>query len=230
MKEFTRLMAISKYIFRKISKKLASNSIYLTRSLSYKQKPQPLPVNSDYVRYSALGLCYEEILARNIQGSVAELGVFQGNFAKRLNYLFFDKKLYLFDTFEGFDKRDIEAEKAGGYSNGSQDFSNTSVETVLGKMPNPQNCIIKKGFFPDTAVGLADNFCFVSIDADLYEPILEGLRFFYPKLNKGGYIFIHDFNNDQYKGARQAVLQYCTETNIGFIPIPDVGGTAILTK
>jgi O-methyltransferase len=223
-------MAISRYLFKELSKKLASKSIYLTKSLSYKQKPQSLPVNFDYVRYSTLGLCYEEIITRNIQGSVAELGVFQGNFAKRLNYLFFDRKLYLFDTFEGFDKKDIEAEKAGGFSNGTQDFSNTSVDLVLRKMPHPQNCIIKKGFFPDTATGLTDSFCFVSIDADLYEPILEGLRYFYPRLNKGGYIFVHDFNNDAYKGARQAVLQYCTENNIGFIPVPDGGGTVILTK
>lgn len=40
----------------------------------------------------------------HLNGCVAEAGVFQGNFAKVINANFPDRKLYLFDTFEGFDK------------------------------------------------------------------------------------------------------------------------------
>ena len=92
------------------------------------------------------------------------------------------------------------------------------------------NCIIKKGYFPESAVGVDDRFCFVSIDADLYEPILSGLQFFYPKLESKGYIFVHDFNNDLYKGARKAVLEFCNANGINYLPIPDTCGTAIITK
>ena len=56
-------------------------------------------------------------------------------------------------------------------------------------MAHPDNCIVKQGFFPETATDVEDTFCFVSIDTDLYEPIYQGLKFFYPKLEKGGYIF-----------------------------------------
>ena len=38
----------------------------------------------------------------NLQGSVAEAGVRDGGFAQYINKYFPSKKLYLFDTFEGF--------------------------------------------------------------------------------------------------------------------------------
>ncbi|HYJ64721.1 MAG TPA: TylF/MycF/NovP-related O-methyltransferase, partial [Parafilimonas sp.] len=75
-----------------------------------------------------------------------------------------------------------------------------------------------------------DKFCFVSIDADLYEPILSGLQFFYPKLESKGYIFVHDFNNDLYKGAKKAVIDFCNTNNVGYLPISDSCGTAIIIK
>jgi O-methyltransferase len=70
----------------------------------------------------------------------------------------------------------------------------------------------------------------VSIDTDLYDPIYNGLQYFYPRLVKGGYIFIHDYNNDAYLGAKKAVQQFCAENNISFVPLPDSCGSAIITK
>jgi O-methyltransferase len=64
----------------------------------------------------------------------------------------------------------------------------------------------------------------------LYDPIYAGLCHFYPKLVCGGYIFIHDFNNDLYKGARKAVEQFCEEQKINFFPLPDSGGSAVICK
>src|SRR5947209_3589089 len=171
-------MAISKSIFQKVSSWLAHRNLYITKSLDYRDQKQALPPNLDYVRYSTLGLCYEEISKNNVAGNVAELGVYKGDFSKRLNTLFPDRKLYLFDTFSGFDDSDISIEQKKGYSDGSQDFSNTSIDLVLGKMVAPHNCIIKKGIFPQTVTGIEDSFCFVSLDADLFEPIYQGLRFF----------------------------------------------------
>lgn len=223
-------MSVPKLLFQRFSRVLSRKKIYLIKSLSFKSKRHPLPVNFDYVRYATLGLCHEEIVNNSVPGSVAELGVYKGEFAKRLNFLFSDRPLYLFDTFEGFNKKDIEIEKSNNFSAGNQDFSDTSVEFVLGKMKYPKNCVIKKGFFPDTAKDVSATFCFVSLDADLYEPVLNGLDFFYPKLEKGGFIFVHDFNNDAYKGARQAVIKYCKENNIGYVPLPDSGGTVVITK
>lgn len=223
-------MSIARRIFQQLARLLAAKGLYLSKSLTYKTEPAPLPINLDYVRYATLGLCYQELTRRQVPGNVAELGVYQGDFARRLNQLFPDRQLYLFDTFEGFNRRDVATEKASNFSSGEQNFGNTSVELVLAKMPHPQQCIVKKGFFPATAAGVEDTFCFVSLDADLYDPILEGLRFFYPRLAPGGYIFVHDFSNDEYKGARQAVVEFCQAQGIGYLPLPDSGGTAVITK
>ena len=97
-------------------------------------------------------------------------------------------------------------------------------------MPFPGQCIIKKGYFPDTTKGLSEEFVFVNIDADLYEPIYNGLQYFYPRLNKGGYIFVHDYNNDAYKGAKEAVDKFCRENDLNKLPLPDSCGTAVLMK
>ena len=126
----------------------------------------------------------------------------------------------------------LRNEKNNSFSkaNSNKEFSNTSVTEVLSKMPNPQKVIVKQGFFPESAVGIEDKFCFVSLDADLYDPIYSGLAFFYPKLVEGGYILIHDYNNETYMGAKKAVRDFCNENNINYVPIPDTAGTAILTK
>lgn len=224
-------MSSLKSLYQPFARFLASKKLHLSKTLEFSTSfKQELAYNLDFVRYTTLELCCNEIKSNNVEGNLAELGVYKGEFAKRLNQLFPGKKLYLFDTFEGFDQKDISTEKKSNFSSGEQDFSDTSVELVLSKMKYRDNCIVKKGFFPDSANGIDDTFCFVSIDADLYEPILAGLRFFYPRLSHKGYIFVHDFNNDLYKGSRKAVTEFCSTNNINYLPIPDSGGTAIITK
>jgi O-methyltransferase len=224
-------MQAARSLFRFIASRLANKNIYLVKSLPYLQRRKRLDLaRLDYVRLSSLELAAEEIYRNNISGSVAEVGVYRGDFAKYLNIVFPDRKLYLFDTFEGFDKRDVHVEVKSKYSGGQQDFSDTSTEVVLSKMIHRSNCIVRKGFFPETAKGISEKFCFVSLDADLYAPILSGLEFFYPLLSPGGYIFVHDFNNDEYKGARQAVQEFCSRHQCTYVPVGDIGGTAVIGK
>lgn len=166
----------------------------------------------------------DTIKERKISGSIAELGVYKGDFAKLMNYFLPDRTLYLFDTFEGFDKRD--SIPAGDESW----FKDTSENIVLQNMPHPEKCIIKKGYFPETTSGVEDKFCLVSLDADLYEPILSGLEYFYPRLEKGGYIFIHDYGNYHFTGVKKAVLKFCMDNDISFVPVLDRCLSAVITK
>lgn len=122
---------------------------------------------------------------REMPGACAEAGVFEGDFAKYINEYFPDRMLYLFDTFKGFDARDVI--KEGGFSNAvSGDYNNTSVKMVMKKMPYPSNCLIYEGYFPESAQGLDEKFCFVNLDLDLYEPTYNGLCFFCDKMVSGG--------------------------------------------
>jgi O-methyltransferase len=216
-----------------IQRMLMSRGMVLCMTMRYLQRKRNICLPryaGDYVRNSSLELVAAEIAGSRVPGNVAELGVYQGDFAKLINQLFPDRKLYLFDTFEGFHRSDATTDKTLAYSSGSQDFSGTSIDLILKKMPYRQQCVIKKGRFPESAAGVDDVFAFVSIDADLYAPIYEGLKFFYPRLAPGGYIFVHDYNNDEYKGAREAVLRFCGENNIPYVPMTDTCGTAVLSK
>src|SRR5687768_9779685 len=175
-------------IYQALSQVLSKKKLHVIQSLVFLNRPTRIKTERlDYVRISGLELVAEEIYRQQLSGSVAELGVYQGDFAKDINQVFPDKDFYLFDTFTGFDEKDISREIKQGYSAGDQDFSNTSISIVLNKMLYPKKCIIKKGYFPDTAAGLEEKFCFVSIDTDLYEPVLAGLQYFYPRLTAGGY-------------------------------------------
>jgi O-methyltransferase len=212
---------------------LLERGLVLTMTPRYLERKRKIDLSKyagDYVRNSSLEMVAQQIDSRNIKGSTAELGVYRGDFARIMNELFPDRKLYLFDTFEGFDRQDVGIERESGYSRGTQDFSGTSVETVLGKMPYPANCIVKKGHFPESAADVDDEFAFVSIDADLFRPIFDGLSFFYPRLTRGGYIFVHDYNNDEYKGVKAAVRHYCSEHGVSYFPLTDACGSAVICK
>jgi hypothetical protein len=159
---------------------------------------------------------------KKIEGCVAEGGVFQGDFAREINRVFPDKTLYLFDTFTGFDQRDIIKERSSGFSQFEEGHLNTtSEEIVRSKLLYPNKAIIKKGFFPETAKGIDDRFCFVNLDFDLHDPILAGLKFFYPKMAAGGAILIHDYFNPGYKGVKVAVDSFAKENDITPTPIGD---------
>jgi hypothetical protein len=163
-------------------------------------------VKSRIIFLEKLGEIWQD---KQMEGSIAEGGVFQGEFAREMNRVFPGKTLYLFDTFSGFDKRDVLVEQKNNFSEyGRSHLNITSEELVLGKLPFPQNAVIRKGFFPETADGIKDKFCFVNLDFDLYQPTLAGLVFFYPQMVNGGIILVHDYFSETYKGVKEAVLEF----------------------
>ena len=178
-------------------------------------------------------LCAKEIHDRGIKGEAAELGAFRGDFSRIMNKVFPDKISYLFDTFEGYSeqtaKQEVSDKNCGeAYLNAYKD---ATVESVLKRLPYPQKAVIKKGFFPDSLEGLEETFSFVSIDVGFEDVTLEGLRYFYPRLSEGGYIFLHGYNS-RFKGAARAVETYEKENNIRIckVPICDRSGSIILTR
>ncbi|MDR2089686.1 MAG: TylF/MycF family methyltransferase [Clostridiales Family XIII bacterium] len=161
-----------------------------------------------------------ELMFLRVEGSVAEAGVNRGDFACRLNTIFHDRKCYLFDTFEGFAEQDLIAEERIDINSSEhiRDSNNrggfeTSVGLVMSKMPYPENVIVKKGWIPDTlGGGIDDMFCFVSLDMDLYAPMLAAMRFFYSRMNFGGMMLLHDYYNPILHGVKKAVLDFENET------------------
>src|ERR1700730_12705012 len=93
------------YLFGRL---LDRKKIFISNSLVYLNRKRSIDRSYfDYVRVATLELVCHEINKKNLKGNLAEVGVYKGKFARYINYYFPERVLYLFDTFEGFDKRDI---------------------------------------------------------------------------------------------------------------------------
>jgi len=185
------------------------------------------------VRIVCFELAVKELRKRRIPGDVAEVGVFRGEFAQFINYAFPDRKCYLFDTFDGFDAGEALKELQSGNCTDAfvEAYKQTNVGMVLEKMRNLDTIVIKQGFFPESLNGLDTTFAFVSLDVDFEDSIYAGLEYFYPRLEKGGYLFIHDYNSDL-SGVEKAVDRYENDYNIQLckMPLCDANGTLAVMK
>ena len=209
---------------------------YLLRKLLPGQHIIPVPAQlactalaewdsgNDYVRLATLELLCRRL--KTVPGAAAELGVYRGFFARCINQLLPERKLYLFDSFEGF----------GEDSCASDSFQaahrNTAVDKVLSIMPYPEIITVMPGFFPASLAGLEERFCLVSLDVDFYQTTLDGLRYFWPRLEKGGYLLLHDWGSPKLPGVAKALADF--EAQLGqrlpAVPLCDVGGSLVLIK
>lgn len=191
---------------------------------------------SDYFRFRTFEFVAREIKERNISGALAEFGVFQGTFAALINEVFPTRKLYLFDTFESFDRQEFERERIMGRCDSEmfESHARTSEDLVKSRLPHIESCIVCKGLFPKSIPDEAkrEHFAFVSLDVDFEDSTYQGLNFFYPRLSENGYIFLHDYTEPRLVGVREAVMRYERDNDICMrkVPIADRGGTLIITK
>lgn len=154
---------------------------------------------------------------KDIEGDIAEVGVYQGATALIIREES-DKPLYLFDTFEGFPDQ-LHEEDSISYRIGDCKADISYVTKVMG---DKKDVTITKGIFPQTSAIIKDKkFAFVHIDVDIYQATKDALYFFLPRMSKGGIILVHDypahkgvkkavdeFNlNQTVKGSRQAIIQ-----------------------
>lgn len=181
-------------------------------------------LTNDYVRLATLELLCRQL--KDIPGAAAELGVYRGHFAKCINALLPDRTLYLFDSFEGFS---ADANAAPAFQ---ESHANTSVQAVLDILPHPEMAVVKPGFFPDSLDGLEDAFCLVSLDVDFYQATLAGLRYFWPRLEPGGYLMLHDWGSPRLPGVKQALADFQEEIGkrLPCVPLCDIGGSLVLCK
>ena len=181
-------------------------------------------LSNDYVRLATLELLCRRLA--EVPGAAAELGVYRGFFARCINLLLPERRLYLFDSFEGF------AEAAEASEAFQAAHRNTAADKVLSIMPHPENVTVKPGFFPESLHGLEERFCLVSLDVDFYQTTLEGLRYFWPRLEPGGYLLLHDWGSPKLPGVAKALADFEAELGqrLPAVPLCDVGGSLVLIK
>lgn len=183
----------------------------------------------DLARFYALYLNLNQVLTDDIPGAFVELGVYKGNsavmlaaFARRAR-----RPVYLFDTFEGFDKRDLRGIDDKSHI-GFTDTSLAGVQHLVGT----EGVTYVQGFFPESTrkVTMPDQIAVAHIDCDLYEPMKAGLNEFYPRLSPGGIMLLHDYSSGAWVGATRAVDEFFAQVPDKPILLPDKSGTAIIRK
>ena len=217
-----------KVVVRSASRRLAS----LTRA----RRPMRFPTYDDQVRkrieqyhddvrYSTLALALQRLENDKIAGSFAEVGVYQGVTSLFIHKQCPHRTFFLFDTFEGFRKQDLE----DGLDERFKDTSAAAVRRLLGDSPTLQ---FRPGHFPETSGGLeSEKFALVMLDVDMYQPSIEVFRFFYPRLVRGGYFFMHDYNSPESERAvSRAANEYMRNRPELLIEIPDYFGSALFRK
>lgn len=183
----------------------------------------------DLPRLYALLLNINQVMHDGVPGDFAEIGVYRGNSAAVLAH--YGRKhgraVFLFDTFEGFEQRDL----TGVDAQKRHEFADTSLDLVQQNVGDGSVAYVK-GYFPDTVTEdvARRRYAVVHLDCDLYAPIKAGLEFFYPRLSAGGLMIIHDYSNPCWDGTKRAVDEFMPLVNERLILMADKSGTAMIRK
>lgn len=114
-----------------------------------------------------------------------------------------DKTHHIFDSFEGLS---APSTIDGAYW---QEGDMKVGEDLVREKLSPYRVKTYKGWIPDRFAEVCDiSFCFVHIDVDLYQPTLDSLSFFYPRMVPGGIILCDDYGFITCPGAKEAFDGY----------------------
>jgi len=165
-------------------------------------------------------------------GDYVELGVLFGQTLKFIHRRMDpERELYGFDTFVGFDARDIAVER-GLYPCHWRvgNFSSTSADGVAEYLGRPNNLKLVTGWLPMAFKPFEHlRWRFAHVDMDLYAPTRAALALLWPRMVPGGIIMVHDYGCCGFR-ARNAVDEFGLEVGVPPIEMPDRYSTAIIRK
>jgi hypothetical protein len=183
-------------------------------------------------RIAALKEGVEYVLRHDIAGDFVECGVWRGGsmMAVALTLLrhgVTDRRLHLFDTFEGMPEpgdvdRDCKGRAArillkahGPYATAVRACSTLEEvrKALLTTGYDPRHLVFVKGKVEDTLPAHApQRIALLRLDTDWYESTYHELVHLYPRLSVGGVLILDDYGH--WEGARRAVDQYVAENRL----------------
>ncbi|HEV2109734.1 MAG TPA: TylF/MycF/NovP-related O-methyltransferase [Gammaproteobacteria bacterium] len=141
-----------------------------------------------------------------LPGDLAECGAYKGASA----YLMCraaqgtNRRVHLFDSFEGLS----EPGRVDGdyWVHGALSVPEDAIRQTIAEFDNYR---IYRGWIPQRFGEVSEqDFCLVHIDVDLYQPTLDSLDFFYPRMVRGGIILMDDYGFVTCPGAKRAADEY----------------------
>jgi hypothetical protein len=185
-----------------------------------------------YIRCSKLLMTFREMIniyrmvkkTEQFDGAIAEVGVYRGGSAAIIAHFKGNRHLHLFDTFEGLPE--VHAEKDTFLYKGI--MHDTNEQIVRNLLKDYENCFIYKGIFPDTSDPIKNSaFSFVHLDTDLYVGTMLSLKFFYSRMQKGGVILTHDYNDLLTPGVKDAFDEFFADKPESIVEIWDTHALVI---
>jgi tetratricopeptide (TPR) repeat protein len=155
-----------------------------------------------------------EIRDNNIEGDVAEFGVFEGWWINLLwqatEELGMPRRIYGFDSFAGLSDPHPDYDQAfwkkGQYACA---FDQVAKNVQLAARPRIK---LVKGYFADSLrsadAQVAGKFAYVRIDCDIYEPALACLRYLTPRLADGAILVFDDWPHVRGLGEQRAFEEW----------------------
>jgi len=196
------------------------SAIYVQAAATTGTSPFPL---RRILRHQNLLRLFRQVCSK-VTGDVAECGCARGLSFMQLCLSFSPghpewtgEDFHVFDSFAGlsepgekdlrFDATDADTAQTARNNMAAGNFAvafDLVRENIHRRFPR---VALHPGWIP-TAFAEVDarRFSFVHLDVDLYQPTLDSLDFFYPRLADGGAIITDDYN---WTGARAAFHEYC---------------------
>jgi hypothetical protein len=184
---------------------------------------QPWPVKR-YARFRTLVRLLMD--TDSLDGDVAECGCFMGlssylmcDYLRRHNSNFQGARYHLFDSFEGLSAPTLEDDVPEEFERAkeieamcAQGAFAASLDQVRRNLADFPDITFHPGWIPLTFHALSQRqYRFVHVDVDLYDPTLESLEYFYPRLAAGGVLVSDDYG---WPGARMAIDEFCAERSV----------------
>lgn len=168
-------------------------------------------------------------LTSSIDGDIAECGCYQGASAYFMAKECPNTRLHLFDSFEGLsvptqsDTPPTDAQLP--WSQGDLSCSEEHTRRVLQDFHHVH---YYRGWIPAKFNEVEKHtFRLVHIDVDLYQPTLDSLAFFYPRLHQGGVIVLDDYGFTTCPGAHSATTEFMNDKPEHVIHLPTGQGVLI---
>ncbi len=174
------------------------------------------------VHFLYLKELYDQI--SDIEGDIVECGVGYGHSFFKLCCLSHlenkDRKIYGFDSFEGFPEPSEEDDSPRNPKRGEWNVATIeTIEKLLTKEGRIETSFIKrnvtmvKGFFEESLHQYHGNgIAFLHLDVDLYQSYKVTLEYLWPKVVKGGIVLFDEYKqyhaSQRFPGASKAIDEF----------------------
>lgn len=176
---------------------------------------RPLSLLSDQVDAREVEVVLRElgrVLTAQTEGDVVEFGCYVGTtsvfLAEQLKGT--DRKLYLYDSFEGLPDKTSEDDSPAGLQFKTGELLATKKQLIKNlKQANVPMPVIKKGWFSElTKADVPQKIAFAFLDGDYYHSVRDPLILIWNQLAPHATIIVDDYANEALPGAAKAVDEW----------------------